>query len=86
MKLVYTSTNRPKGVDRGSMDFYTEKTVHTSDSKDYYRKKGTGRPTKKDRRDIDDYHDASSWVMQLSSNLCFIIWITLLLNSDVDFK
>lgn len=25
-------------------------------SKDYYRKKGTGRPTKKDRRDIEDYH------------------------------
>lgn len=24
-------------------------------SKDYYRKKGTGRPTKKDRRDIDGY-------------------------------
>ena len=29
-------------------------------SKDYYRKKGTGRPTKKDRRDIDDYQDSSS--------------------------
>lgn len=28
-------------------------------SKDYYRKKGTGRPTKKDRRDIDDYQDES---------------------------
>ncbi len=27
-------------------------------SKDYYRKKGTGRPTKKDRRDIDTYNDA----------------------------
>lgn len=24
-------------------------------AKDYYRKKGTGRPTKKDRRDMEDY-------------------------------
>ena len=37
MKLIYTSTNRPKGVDRGSMDFHTEKDVHTSDKDDYYR-------------------------------------------------
>jgi ribosome-associated heat shock protein Hsp15 len=28
-------------------------------SKDYYRKKGTGRPTKKDRRDIEDYTEES---------------------------
>jgi ribosome-associated heat shock protein Hsp15 len=26
-------------------------------AKDYYRKKGTGRPTKKDRRDIEGYQD-----------------------------
>lgn len=26
-------------------------------SRDYYRKRGTGRPTKKDRRDIDDWFD-----------------------------
>ncbi len=28
-------------------------------SKDYYRKKRTGRPTKKDRRDIDEYQKHS---------------------------
>ena len=27
-------------------------------SKEYYRKKGTGRPTKKDRREIEDYWES----------------------------
>lgn len=29
-------------------------------SKDYFRKKGTGRPTKKDRRDIEGFNDNNS--------------------------
>lgn len=33
-----------------------ERTELLKFSKDYYRKKGTGRPTKKDRRDIEDYY------------------------------
>jgi len=33
-------------------------------SKDYYRKKGTGRPTKKDRRDIDDFQDDPDHLME----------------------
>ncbi|CAM1348119.1 RNA-binding S4 domain-containing protein [Tenacibaculum crassostreae] len=36
-----------------------EKTELLKYSKDYYRKKGTGRPTKKDRRDIEDYYEDS---------------------------
>jgi len=35
--LTYKSSNRPKNVDRGSMNFYTEDDYHTSDNKDYYR-------------------------------------------------
>jgi endonuclease G len=33
--LSYESTNRPTNVNRGSMDFYAEKNIKTSDNKDY---------------------------------------------------
>jgi DNA/RNA endonuclease G (NUC1) len=35
MWLIYKSTNRPTNVNRGSMDFYTEKSIKTSDAADY---------------------------------------------------
>jgi len=34
--LLYTSSNRPKNVDRGSMNFHKEPGYHTSDDADYY--------------------------------------------------
>jgi ribosome-associated heat shock protein Hsp15 len=34
-----------------------EKNELLSYAQDYYRKKGTGRPTKKDRRDLEDFTD-----------------------------
>ena len=33
--IKYRSTNRPTNVNRGAMDFYTEKTIKTSDGADY---------------------------------------------------
>lgn len=58
----------PNRVGAKLVDIYRTDTTPKSEfeakellkySKDYYRKKGTGRPTKKDRRDIDDYYNDS---------------------------
>jgi endonuclease G len=35
--LKYRSTNRPTNVNRGAMDFYTEKNIRTSDAEDYVK-------------------------------------------------
>lgn len=43
-------------VDRTPKEAF-EKQELLKYSKDYYRKKGTGRPTKKDRRDIDEWFE-----------------------------
>lgn len=62
IKVLDIPPNRvgPKLVDLYRKDITPkeefEKTELLKYSKDYYRKKGTGRPTKKDRRDIDDYY------------------------------
>jgi len=45
--IKYQSTNRPTNVNRGSMDFYTEKSIKTSDAADYLKNiydKGHGAP------------------------------------------
>jgi DNA/RNA endonuclease G (NUC1) len=45
--LKYRSTNRPTNVNRGSMDFYKEPNIKTSDADDYYKNiydKGHGAP------------------------------------------
>jgi endonuclease G len=45
--LKYRSTNRPTNVNRGTMDFYTEKNIHTSNADDYTKNiydKGHGAP------------------------------------------
>lgn len=46
---IYRTNNTPKE------QFESQELLKFA--KDYYRKKGTGRPTKKDRRDMDDYTD-----------------------------
>ncbi len=55
-----------KLVDLYRKDITPEEAFQNQDllkfSKDYYRKKGMGRPTKKDRRDIDTYYDEDSEV------------------------
>jgi endonuclease G len=45
--IKYRSTNRPTNVNRGSMDFYKEPSIKTSDADDYYKNiydKGHGAP------------------------------------------
>ena len=45
--IKYRSTNRPTNVNRGSMDFYKEANIKTSDKDDYYKNiydKGHGAP------------------------------------------
>ena len=37
-------------------------------SKDYYRKKGTGRPTKKDRRDLDEIYENDDFFTDNTNN------------------
>lgn len=47
LMIKYRSTNRPTNVNRGTMDFYKEPNIKTSDAEDYYKNiydKGHGAP------------------------------------------
>jgi ribosome-associated heat shock protein Hsp15 len=58
---IPTSRIGAKLVDIYRTDTTPKKQFETQEflkySRDYYRKKGVGRPTKKDRRDIDGFND-----------------------------
>lgn len=63
LKVLDIPTQR---VGAKLVDLYREETTPKQEqerfkimqaSKEYYRKKGIGRPTKKDRRELDDYMD-----------------------------
>lgn len=61
LKIIAIPSNRvgAKLVDIYRVDLTPKSAFETLEllkySKDYYREKGTGRPTKKDRRSIDSY-------------------------------
>lgn len=63
VQVIDTPTNRvgAKLVDLYRIDLTPQEEFEKLDllkySKDYYRKKGVGRPTKKDRRDLDDLQE-----------------------------
>ena len=63
LKVLDTPPSRvgAKLVDMYRQDITPKAAVETLEmlkySKDYYRKRGTGRPTKKDRRDLEDFTD-----------------------------
>lgn len=65
IQVIDTPANRvgAKLVDLYRIDLTPKEEFEKLDllkySKDYYRKKGVGRPTKKDRRDIDELHEES---------------------------
>lgn len=63
LEIIEIPANRvgAKLVDLYRKDLTPKEAFENQDllrySQDFYRKKGTGRPTKKDRRDIDTYTD-----------------------------
>jgi endonuclease G len=63
--IKYRSTNRPTNVNRGSMDFYKEKDVKTSDAEDYAKNiydKGHGAPAATFSDNMDNLKQTFSYL------------------------
>ena len=63
--IKYRSTNRPTNVNRGSMDFYKEANIKTSDDADYYRNiydKGHGAPAATFSDNMDNLKQTFSYL------------------------
>ena len=63
--IKYRSTNRPTNVNRGSMDFYKEKDVKTSDADDYAKNiydKGHGAPAATFSDNMDNLKQTFSYL------------------------
>ena len=63
--IKYRSINRPTNVNRGTMDFYTEKTIKTSDALDYKANiydKGHGAPAATFSDNMDNLKQTFSYL------------------------
>ena len=69
--IKYRSTNRPTNVNRGSMDFYTEKGIKTSDAADYAKNiydKGHGAPAATFSDNIENLKQTFSYLNCIMQN------------------
>lgn len=65
LMIKYRSTNRPTNVNRGTMDFYKEPNIKTSDSDDYYKNlydKGHGAPAATFSDDMENLKQTFSYL------------------------
>jgi len=69
--IKYRSTNRPTNVNRGAMDFYTEKGLKTSDGEDYKSNvydKGHGAPAATFSDNMDNLKQTFSYLNCIMQN------------------
>lgn len=69
--IKYQSTNRPNNFNRGSMDFYKEPNIKTSDSDDYFKNvydKGHGAPAASFSDSIENLRQTFSYLNCILQN------------------